>query len=56
MTTVAITGAAGKTGRVVCRHFLEHGYEIRPIDTARVARAATATWPGISVSGCSAPT
>ena len=34
MTTVAITGAAGKTGRVVCRHFLEHGYDIRPIDTA----------------------
>ena len=33
MTTVAITGAAGKTGRVVCRHFLEHGYDIRPIDT-----------------------
>ena len=32
--TVAITGAAGKTGRVVCRHFLEHGYDIRPIDTA----------------------
>jgi nucleoside-diphosphate-sugar epimerase len=37
MTTVAITGAAGKTGRVVCRHFLEHGYEIRPIDTVGVA-------------------
>jgi nucleoside-diphosphate-sugar epimerase len=33
MTTIAITGAAGKTGRVVCRHFLEHGYDIRPIDT-----------------------
>jgi nucleoside-diphosphate-sugar epimerase len=33
MTTVAITGAAGKTGRVVCRHFLDHGYDIRPIDT-----------------------
>jgi nucleoside-diphosphate-sugar epimerase len=36
MTTVAITGAAGKTGRVVCRHFLEHGYDIRPIDSAGV--------------------
>jgi nucleoside-diphosphate-sugar epimerase len=34
MTIVAITGAAGKTGRVVSRHFLEHGYQIRPIDTA----------------------
>ncbi len=34
MTTVAITGAAGKTGRVVARHFLEHGYAVRPIDVA----------------------
>jgi nucleoside-diphosphate-sugar epimerase len=33
MTTIAITGAAGKTGRVVCRHFLEQGYDIRPIDS-----------------------
>ena len=33
MTTIAITGAAGKTGRVVCRDFLEHGYDIRPIDS-----------------------
>ena len=33
MTTIAITGAAGKTGRVVCRHFLEQGYEVRPIDS-----------------------
>ena len=32
MTSVAITGAAGKTGRVVARHFLEHGYDVRPID------------------------
>jgi nucleoside-diphosphate-sugar epimerase len=31
--TIAITGAAGKTGRVVARHFLEHGYDIRAIDT-----------------------
>jgi nucleoside-diphosphate-sugar epimerase len=37
MTTIAITGAAGKTGRVVCRHFLEHGYTIRPIDAVGVA-------------------
>jgi nucleoside-diphosphate-sugar epimerase len=34
--TIAITGAAGKTGSVVARHFLEHGYEIRPIDSAGV--------------------
>ena len=32
MRTVAVTGAAGKTGRVVARHFLEHGYAVRPID------------------------
>lgn len=32
MTTVAITGAAGKTGRVVTRHFLDRGYDVRPID------------------------
>ena len=31
---MAITGAAGKTGRVVARHFLEQGYEVRPIDVA----------------------
>ena len=37
MTTIAITGAAGKTGRVVCRHFLEHGYDIRPIDSVGLA-------------------
>src|ERR687894_478647 len=36
MTTIAITGAAGKTGRVVCRHFVEHGYDIRPIDSVGV--------------------
>ena len=36
MTTIAITGAAGKTGRVVSRHFVEHGYDIRPIDSAGV--------------------
>jgi nucleoside-diphosphate-sugar epimerase len=36
MTTIAITGAMGKTGWVVTRHFLEHGYEVRPIDTAGV--------------------
>jgi len=33
MTTVAITGAAGKTGRAVTRHFLDEGYEVRPIDS-----------------------
>ena len=34
MTTVAITGAAGKTGRVVSRDLLEYGYDVRPIDVA----------------------
>ncbi len=33
MTTVAITGAAGKTGRAVTRHFLDQGYQVRPIDS-----------------------
>ncbi|HET9873095.1 MAG TPA: NAD(P)-dependent oxidoreductase [Propionibacteriaceae bacterium] len=33
MVTVAITGAAGKTGRVVVRDFLEHGYTVVPIDS-----------------------
>jgi nucleoside-diphosphate-sugar epimerase len=37
MVTIAITGAAGKTGRVVSQHFLEHGYDIRPIDTVGIA-------------------
>ena len=31
-TRVAITGAAGKTGRVVTRWFVERGYDVRPID------------------------
>lgn len=30
---MAITGAAGKTGRVVARHFLDQGYDVRPIDS-----------------------
>lgn len=34
MTLVAITGAAGKTGRAVTRHFLDQGYDVRPIDSA----------------------
>ncbi len=33
MTTVAITGAAGKTGRVVARHFIDRGYDVRAIDS-----------------------
>lgn len=33
MSTIAITGAAGKTGRVVVRHFLEHGHAVVPIDS-----------------------
>jgi nucleoside-diphosphate-sugar epimerase len=34
MPTIAITGAAGKTGRVVVRHFLDRGYVVVPIDSA----------------------
>ncbi|MET0695653.1 MAG: NAD(P)-dependent oxidoreductase [Propionibacteriaceae bacterium] len=37
MTRVAITGAAGKTGRIVVRHFLDHGDEVLPIDSAGLA-------------------
>jgi len=37
MTTVAITGAAGKTGRVVVRHFLEQGFDVVPVDSAGLA-------------------
>jgi nucleoside-diphosphate-sugar epimerase len=33
MPTIAITGAAGKTGRVVVRHFLDHHYTVTPIDS-----------------------
>ncbi|WP_375422809.1 NAD-dependent epimerase/dehydratase family protein [uncultured Friedmanniella sp.] len=36
---VAVTGAAGKTGRVVARWFVEHGYEVRPIDGNGLAGA-----------------
>jgi nucleoside-diphosphate-sugar epimerase len=35
--TVAITGAAGKTGRAVTRHFLDRGYDVRPIDSSGLA-------------------
>ena len=35
--TVALTGAAGKTGRVVTRYLLEHGYDVRPIDSSGLA-------------------
>jgi nucleoside-diphosphate-sugar epimerase len=34
MPTIAITGAAGKTGRVVVRHFLDHHYAVVPIDSS----------------------
>jgi nucleoside-diphosphate-sugar epimerase len=37
VATVAITGAAGKTGRVVVRHFLEEGYTVVPIDATGAA-------------------
>jgi nucleoside-diphosphate-sugar epimerase len=33
-TTVALTGAAGKTGRVVTRYLLDRGYQVRPIDSS----------------------
>jgi nucleoside-diphosphate-sugar epimerase len=33
MPTIAITGAAGKTGRAVVQHFLEHDYSVVPIDS-----------------------
>lgn len=33
MPTIAITGAAGKTGRVVVRHFLDHNYTVMPTDS-----------------------
>jgi len=33
MPTIAITGAAGKTGRVVVRYFLDHDYTVVPIDS-----------------------
>lgn len=33
MPTIAITGAAGKTGRVVVRYFLDRGYTVVPIDS-----------------------
>ena len=55
MTTVAITGAAGKTGRAVTRHFLDQGYEVRPIDRP-ACRADTAVMPASSVSVSIAPT
>jgi len=37
MPTVAITGSAGKTGRYVAEHFLDHGYEVRGIDLCEPA-------------------
>jgi len=36
-TTVALTGAAGKTGRVVARYLLDQGYQVRPIDGSGLA-------------------
>jgi nucleoside-diphosphate-sugar epimerase len=35
--TVALTGAAGKTGRAVTRYLLDHGYDVRPIDASGLA-------------------
>lgn len=32
MTTVAVTGATGKTGRVVVADLVEHGYDVRAVD------------------------
>ena len=37
MTTIAVTGAAGKTGRVVVRDLLQSGYEVVPIDSVGLA-------------------
>nr|WP_294692252.1 NAD(P)-dependent oxidoreductase [uncultured Friedmanniella sp.] len=37
LRTVALTGAAGKTGRVVTRYLLDSGYQVRPIDGAGLA-------------------
>ena len=37
MTTIAVTGAAGKTGRVVVRDLLESGHEVVPIDSVGLA-------------------
>lgn len=37
MPTVAITGSAGKTGRYVAEHFIEHGLEVRGIDLCEPA-------------------
>jgi nucleoside-diphosphate-sugar epimerase len=34
MPTIAITGAAGKTGRVVVRHFLDQNHTVVPIDSS----------------------
>lgn len=34
MTTVAVTGATGKTGRVVVRELLDHGIGVRAVDIA----------------------
>jgi len=31
---IAVTGAGGKTGRVVTRHLVERGYEVRAVDEA----------------------
>jgi nucleoside-diphosphate-sugar epimerase len=33
MPTIAVTGASGKTGRIVVRHFLDHDYTVIPIDS-----------------------
>ncbi|MEV0040915.1 NAD(P)-dependent oxidoreductase [Streptomyces sp. NPDC050804] len=48
MTTVAVTGANGKTGRVVVADLLEHGYDVvavdivaGPADRERMARIGT---------------
>lgn len=51
-TTIAITGGAGKTGRVVCRHFLKHGYDIRPVDSLGLARGGRGQRGNRAPCGC----
>ncbi|CAG7631283.1 NAD-dependent epimerase/dehydratase family protein [Actinacidiphila bryophytorum] len=48
MTTVAVTGATGKTGRVVVTGLLEHGIDVLAVDVA-VSAAARAEFDALGV-------
>ncbi|NUS12458.1 MAG: NAD(P)-dependent oxidoreductase [Streptomyces sp.] len=48
MTTVAVTGATGKTGRVVVTDLLEHGIAVRAVDIA-VSAAQRAEFDALGV-------